>query len=232
MNENKRLLSLDVLRGLDLFLLVALQPVVVAALRQLNCEALNDTLLYQLDHAEWEGLRLWDMVMPLFLFMSGVTMPYSLPKYKTQNGNLKVWVRVVKRFLLLFLLGMLVQGNILALDPNRVYIYSNTLQAIAVGYLLAVPMVLYLSPKWQIVAIVALLVLYSVPRRLERAGQFCRYCRQGSAWAFPRWQCGNSRWRSAICCVVRLLLAVEQPHILLYCGAWKPCRVFDEKWQR
>ncbi len=167
MNENKRLLSLDVLRGLDLFLLVALQPVVVAALRQLNCEALNDTLLYQLDHAEWEGLRLWDMVMPLFLFMSGVTMPYSLPKYKTQNGNLKVWVRVVKRFLLLFLLGMLVQGNILALDPNRVYIYSNTLQAIAVGYLLAVPMVLYLSPKWQIVAIVALLVLYSVPMHLH-----------------------------------------------------------------
>ena len=80
MNENKRLLSLDVLRGLDLFLLVALQPVLVAVLRQLDCEALNTTLLYQLDHAQWEGVRAWDMVMPLFLFMSGVTMPYSLPK--------------------------------------------------------------------------------------------------------------------------------------------------------
>ena len=80
MNDNKRLLSLDVLRGFDIFLLVALQPVLLAALKQLNCEALNDTLLYQLDHAEWEGMRVWDMVMPLFLFMSGVTMPYSLPK--------------------------------------------------------------------------------------------------------------------------------------------------------
>lgn len=167
MNENKRLLSLDVLRGLDLFLLVALQPVLVAVLRQLDCEALNTTLLYQLDHAQWEGVRAWDMVMPLFLFMSGVTMPYSLPKYRTQNGNLKVWARVAKRFVLLFALGMLVQGNVLALNPDRVYIYSNTLQAIAVGYLFTVPMVLYLKPRQQIIAIAALLVVYSVPMHLH-----------------------------------------------------------------
>ena len=166
MNEKKRLLSLDVLRGLDIFLLVALQPVLRAVLMLLDNETLNNTLLFQLDHATWEGLRVWDIVMPLFLFMSGVTMPYSLPKYKTQNGNMKVWGRVLKRFLLLFVLGMLVQGNILSLDPNRVYIYSNTLQAIAVGYLLTVPMVLYLKPKQQVVAIVALLLLYSVPMHL------------------------------------------------------------------
>ena len=167
MNENKRLLSLDVLRGLDLFLLVALQPVLVAVLRQLDCGVLNDTLLHQLDHAEWEGMRVWDMVMPLFLFMSGVTMPYSLPKYRTQNGNLKVWARVLKRFVLLFLLGMLVQGNVLALNPDRVYIYSNTLQAIAVGYLLAVPMTLYMKPRLQIMTIAALLVVYSIPMHLH-----------------------------------------------------------------
>ena len=167
MNDNKRLLSLDVLRGFDLFLLVALQPVLVAVLGQLDCEALNNTVLYQLDHAGWEGVRVWDMVMPLFLFMSGVTMPYSLPKYRTQNGDLKVWGRVLKRFALLFLLGMLVQGNILALDPGRVYIYSNTLQAIAVGYLLTVPMVLYLKPWQQVAAIVVLLIIYSVPMHLH-----------------------------------------------------------------
>ena len=111
-DNNGRLLSLDVLRGIDLMLLVGLQPVLRAFLVELDCEALNSTLLYQLDHAQWEGLRAWDLVMPLFLFMSGVTMPYSLPKYRTQNGNLKVWQRVLKRFALLFILGMVVQGNI------------------------------------------------------------------------------------------------------------------------
>ena len=167
MNNNKRLLSLDVLRGLDLFLLVALQPVLCALLIELDCEALNDTILYQLDHAEWEGLRVWDIVMPLFLFMSGVTMPYSLPKYRNNNGDFKVWLRVVKRFLLLFMLGILVQGNILSLNPERIYLYSNTLQAIAVGYLLTAPIVLYLKPKQQLAVIIALLLIYSVPMHLH-----------------------------------------------------------------
>ena len=164
--KNKRLLSLDVLRGLDLMLLVGLQPLLRAILIQLDSALLNDTLLYQLDHAQWEGMRVWDFVMPLFLFMSGVTMPYSLPKYKTENGNVKVWLRVLKRFFLLFALGVLVQGNILSLDPDRVYLYSNTLQAIAVGYLLTVPLVLYLTPKQQLIAIAALLVVYSIPMHL------------------------------------------------------------------
>ena len=223
MTENKRLLSLDVLRGLDLFLLVALQPVLLAVLRQLDCDVLNDTLLYQLDHAQWEGMRVWDLVMPLFLFMSGVTMPYSLPKYRTQNGDLKVWTRVVKRFALLFLLGMLVQGNILALNPERVYIYSNTLQAIAVGYLLTVPMVLYLNPKQQIAAIAALLVVYSIPMHLcgdwSAQGNFAAVVdkavlgrfRDGSVLAadgsvqFAAWYDYTWLWSSlTFCCTVAL----------------------------
>ena len=165
-NNNGRLLSLDVLRGLDLMLLVGLQPVLRLFFIELDSPALNDTLLYQLDHAEWEGLRVWDLVMPLFLFMSGVTMPYSLPKYRTQNGDGKVWMRIINRFVLLFLLGMVVQGNILALDPDRIYIYSNTLQAIAVGYLLTAPLVLYLKPKYQLTVIALLLLVYSVPMHM------------------------------------------------------------------
>lgn len=132
----------------------------------LNNETLNNTLLYQLDHAQWEGFRAWDLVMPLFLFMSGVTMPFSLPKYKREKSDLAVWWRIIKRFILLFLLGILVQGNILSLNPDAIYLYSNTLQAIATGYLLAAPLVLYLKPRWQIAAIAALLVIYTIPMTL------------------------------------------------------------------
>lgn len=166
MNKNDRLLSLDVLRGLDLLMLVGLHPILRTFLIELDNATLNETLLYQLDHAQWEWLRVWDLVMPLFLFMSGVTMPYSLPKYMTQNGNRKVWTRVIKRFILLYVLGIVVQGNLLALDPDRVYLYSNTLQAIAVGYLLTAPLVLYLNPKYLLVTIVGLLVVYSIPMHL------------------------------------------------------------------
>lgn len=163
---NKRLLSLDVLRGADIFFLVGLQPVLLKVLLALDIDFLNNTLLYQLDHARWEGFRLWDLVMPLFLLMSGVTMPFSLPKYLEQNGNRSLWQRVIKRFIILYALGILVQGNILALDPKAIYLYSNTLQAIAVGYLLTVPLTIYLKPKWQIVSIIVLLIIYTIPMTL------------------------------------------------------------------
>lgn len=166
MQNNKRLLSLDILRGLDLFMLVGLQPVLRQFLLTLNNETLNNTLLQQLDHVQWEGFAAWDLVMPLFLFMSGVTMPFSLPKYLERNNNAALWQRIAKRVLLLWLLGMLVQGNILSLNPNAIYLFSNTLQAIAIGYLLTVPMVVYMSTKAHVATIVALLAIYTIPMTL------------------------------------------------------------------
>ena len=163
MTTNKRLLSLDILRGFDLFMLVGLQPVLRQFLAIIDNETLNSTLLPQLDHVQWEGFSAWDLVMPLFLFMSGVTMPFSLPKYVERNSHAALWKRIIKRVLLLWLFGMIVQGNILSLDPNAVYLFSNTLQAIAIGYLLTAPMVVYMNTKMQILTIAALIIIYSLP---------------------------------------------------------------------
>lgn len=159
--ENKRILSLDILRGVDLFMLVGLQPILWQIFSKSNSTFLNTTLLSQIDHVAWEGFSCWDLVMPLFLFMSGVTMPYSLPKYI--NAKPSLWKRVIKRVIILFILGMVIQGNLLAFDSNRLYLYSNTLQAIAAGYLLTVPITLYLKPKWQIATIALLLIIYTIP---------------------------------------------------------------------
>lgn len=165
-NKTNRLHSLDVLRGLDLFMLVGLHPILWQALPKIEHHFFNTTIFKQLDHVQWEGFSCWDLVMPLFLFMSGVTMPFSLPKYLKNNNNRILWQRVIKRFVILFLLGMIVQGNVLSLDPNHIYIYSNTLQAIAVGYLLTVPIVLYMRPKMQIAMIAILLLIYTIPMML------------------------------------------------------------------
>lgn len=75
--KSQRLESLDILRGFDLFLLVALQPVLVA-IGQVWDNSYYHAFLYQFDHEVWEGFRLWDLIMPLFLFMTGVTVPFSL----------------------------------------------------------------------------------------------------------------------------------------------------------
>ena len=117
-NNSTRLASLDILRGFDLFLLVFFQPVFAALVRQMNLPFLNG-ILYQFDHEVWEGFRFWDLVMPLFLFMTGASMPFSLSKYIGTTGSYwPVYRRILKRVILLFIFGMIVQGNLLGLDSS------------------------------------------------------------------------------------------------------------------
>ncbi|MCM0679630.1 DUF5009 domain-containing protein [Bacteroides sp. B1-V-101] len=158
-----RLASLDILRGFDLFLLVFFQSVFAALVRQLNLPFLND-ILYQFDHEVWEGFRFWDLVMPLFLFMTGASMPFSLSKYVGMSGSYwPVYRRILRRVFLLFIFGMIVQGNLLGLDSRHIYLYSNTLQSIAVGYFIAAVIQLHFSFRWQIGITLLLLFIYWIP---------------------------------------------------------------------
>ena len=64
--------------------------------------------------------------------------------------KMAVYRRIGKRVLLLWVFGMMCQGNLLALDPDRVYLYSNTLQSIAMGYLIASLLFLHVRIRVQI----------------------------------------------------------------------------------
>lgn len=160
-NTKKRLESLDILRGFDLFLLVGLQPVLMS-LGQVWDNPLYHQFLHQFDHEVWEGFRLWDLIMPLFLFMTGITIPFSLDS-KIGNTGRVVYVHLLRRFVILWLIGMLMQGNLMGLELNKLKLYSNTLQAIAIGYLLTA--VLYLNFRVRTLQWIAaaLLILYSIP---------------------------------------------------------------------
>lgn len=162
-SQKQRLLSLDVLRGADLFFLVALQPLLWKL-----CEAYHSpftsALKTQIDHVAWQGFSAWDIVMPLFLFMSGVTIPFAFSRYKKGTSkDVSLWLKIAKRFIILWLLGCIVQGNLLAFDISCFRLYSNTLQAIAVGYLVTSVLFLFFNTKWQIVfALIFLLIYWAV----------------------------------------------------------------------
>ena len=154
-----RLESLDALRGFDLFCLVALESVMHALNGAADAEWLRP-LMWCFTHVEWEGLSTWDLVMPLFLFMSGVSIPFALGRYRGASAPRAVYWRIVKRVLLLWVFGMICQGNLLGLDPDRLYLYSNTLQAIAVGYLAAALLFLHTRLLTQAGVAVMLLLMY------------------------------------------------------------------------
>ena len=96
--------------------------------------------------------------------MTGASMPFSLSKYKGVSGSYwPVYRRILKRVALLFIFGMIVQGNLLGLDSRHLVIYSNTLQSIAVGYFIAAVIQLHFSSKWQVGVTLLLLLLYWIP---------------------------------------------------------------------
>ena len=95
--DNKRLLSLDILRGIT-----------IAGMLLVNNPGSWSFLYRPLAHAEWIGLSPTDLVFPFFIFCMGVSMAFSLKKfnYKTSAAVLK---KIVRRAVILFLIGWLVQ---------------------------------------------------------------------------------------------------------------------------
>ena len=87
-NISGRLTSLDALRGFDLFVLTALGPLMLSVVAAIGGENLN-WLAQIFTHKDWEGFSPWDLVMPLFVFMSGASIPFALSKAK-REGNVEI----------------------------------------------------------------------------------------------------------------------------------------------
>ena len=80
----ERLASIDFLRGFDMFFLVGAGDILRRLFRAIDSDALQPAL-YQLSHAKWVGFTSWDVIMPLFLFTSGLSMPFSFDKFIRQG---------------------------------------------------------------------------------------------------------------------------------------------------
>lgn len=158
---SKRLESLDALRGFDLFILTMLGPVMHAWLGHHPDAAWP---VAHWTHATWEGFLAWDLVMPLFMFMAGVSIPFALSKYVGESASLPrsraIW-RIFRRVVVLWLLGCIAQGNLLAFNLAVFKPLSNTLQAIAIGYAGAALAFLFLNWKKQVALACGLLVVFT-----------------------------------------------------------------------
>ncbi|MBR5640408.1 MAG: SEL1-like repeat protein [Muribaculaceae bacterium] len=95
--ENKRLLSLDILRGIT-----------IAGMLLVNNPGTWEHIYAPLEHAEWIGLTPTDLVFPFFMFVMGVSMYFSLSKFKFEFSS-KVFLKILKRTIILFLIGWMVQ---------------------------------------------------------------------------------------------------------------------------
>jgi predicted acyltransferase len=158
--DTGRLTSIDALRGFDMFWIVGGEWIFQGLVKGCQWDWLT-ALAPQMSHVSWEGFHFMDLIMPLFLFIAGVSMPFSYAKRLAAGGSKRpIYFHIAKRTIVLFILGMVAQGNLLAFDLTKLKLFSNTLQAIATGSLIASVIILTLRVRLQIAATAGLLLTY------------------------------------------------------------------------
>lgn len=107
--KTNRLQSLDLFRGLVMFLLVAGGTGLYGALTDLTTEGTFwASLVAQFDHHPWDGLRFWDLIQPYFMFIVGVAMVYSIYRRWDRGDSWDQTFRhIIVRCLVLFFLGVI-----------------------------------------------------------------------------------------------------------------------------
>ena len=157
---SERVVSVDALRGFDMFWIAGGAPFVMEFFK-LFAKPLPPWLAGQFEHTPWVGFNFWDLIMPLFLFIVGVAMPFSIGKRVEQGDSRRsIYRKVTYRVVVLWVLGMVAQGHLLLFTFGNFQIYSNTLQSIAAGYLIASIALGEMPVRWQAGLAAALLVVY------------------------------------------------------------------------
>lgn len=155
--SSARLLSLDALRGFDMFWILGADAVVYA-LAKMSDTAPVRFLHHQMDHAVWDGFHFYDLIFPLFVFITGVSLTFSLSKTIEQKGPATAAKHVLIRAGLLFLLGLLYNGGLSQAWPEVRLV--GVLQRIAIAYAAAGLLFCFFKPRVRCAVGVGLLALY------------------------------------------------------------------------
>jgi predicted acyltransferase len=161
--QTRRVVSIDALRGLSIFCIIGLDGTIWALAEMSEgkgpvVSAAASFLGDQFTHVDWEGLRFYDFIFPLFIFITGVSIVLSLPRFVEREGKTKAHLRIFRRSLLLYVLGLIAYSGISQQWADVRLL--GVLQRIALCYLFTSLMFLNFNLRGLIAALVTLLVGY------------------------------------------------------------------------
>ncbi|KAJ9061054.1 hypothetical protein DSO57_1024495 [Entomophthora muscae] len=129
----RRLESLDGLRGLTIILMI-------------TANYQMEEPFPQIEHAEWDGFTIADAIFPTFVFVMGMAIPLALGSIPINTG---LWLRVVKRSVLLWAIGGFLNGfPFTDRDLTSTYRYVGVLQRLGLCYFV-LSVVFLLSRKYR-----------------------------------------------------------------------------------
>ena len=140
-DTKERLFSLDTLRGFDMLWIIG-GGSLLGALAKATGWGWVEVLAEQMHHVPWEGFRFEDLIFPLFMFISGVAIPFALiSKLEKGVGKPELLKKVFKRMVLLVIFGLIYNGALKnGFSDLR---YLSVLSQIGIGYFFASVIVLY-----------------------------------------------------------------------------------------
>ena len=145
-----RLKALDALRGLT-----------VAIMILVNTSGDGAHTYRFLAHSRWNGCTLADVVFPCFLFMVGVSSVFSLAGRRNRGiPRARILVAAFKRAAIIFVLGLAING-FPAFPWHSLRVYG-VLQRIAICYLVATLLFLWMRTRTLAVVFVSILIGYWV----------------------------------------------------------------------
>ncbi len=167
----ERLYSLDALRGFDMFWIMGAEEI-FHALFKATGYSFWGSFAEELTHPDWNGFHFYDLIFPLFLFIAGVATPYSVGR-ELEKGKTKkqVLLRVIKRGLLLVLLGI-IANNGLQIKPFAEIRFASVLGRIGLAYVFANIIYLYAHTRAQAFWVAGLLLGYWALLRFNAAPGF------------------------------------------------------------
>jgi predicted acyltransferase len=161
-NQNKpavnRLQSLDALRGFDMFWIMGGEGIFIG-LAALTGWPVFEWCAHQLEHVAWHGFVFYDMIFPLFLFIAGISFPFSMAKRVALNQDRKtIYKHVLTRGLVLVLLGIIFNNGIrFDFDNLR---YGSVLGRIGLAWMFAALIFMNTRLSFRIVWFSSLLIGY------------------------------------------------------------------------
>jgi len=155
--DQKRLLSIDTLRGLDMMFIMGLAPLIIA-ICQLFPGGEDCWLVSQMHHVDWNGLAWMDCIFPLFLFIAGLSFPFSYAKQVSSGRtSWEIHRKILVRCVVLIALGLVYNGFFRLEFPQR---YASVLGRIGIAWMLAALLFIHLKTVPRIIVAVVLLIGY------------------------------------------------------------------------
>ena len=154
----RRLVSVDALRGFDMFWIIG-GGTLFESLVEIYKHPVTETIHNQLHHVVWKGFHFEDLIFPLFLFIVGVVLPFSVVRRVGRGqGRSALYLHILKRSVVLILLGLIMNG-LLQFDWAQMR-WPGVLQRIGLCYFFAAIIVVHTKWRTQAIIIAVVLILY------------------------------------------------------------------------